>query len=46
MFLDNYFPKELRKAEIITVCKKDKPLKKENSRPVCTTFKDFRKIDL
>ena len=34
MFLDNYFPKELKKAEIIPVYKKDNPLKKENYRPV------------
>ena len=34
MFLDNYFPKELKKAEIIPVYKRDDPLKKENYRPV------------
>ena len=33
-FLDNYFPKELKKAEIIPVYKKDYSLKKENYRPV------------
>ena len=33
--LDNYFPKELKKAEIIPVYKKDDSLKKENYRPVC-----------
>ena len=33
-FLDNYFPKELKKVEIIPVNKKDDPLKKENYRPV------------
>ena len=33
-FLDNYFPKELKKVEIIPVNKKDHPLKKENYRPV------------
>ena len=27
-FIDNYFPKELKKAEIIPVYKKDDPLKK------------------
>ena len=34
MFLDNYFPKELKKAEIIPVYKKDNPLKKGSYRPV------------
>ena len=34
MFLDNYFPEELKKAEIIPVYKRDDPLKKENYRPV------------
>ena len=33
-FFDNYFQKELKKAEIIPVHKKDNPLKKENYRPV------------
>ena len=33
-FLDNYFPEELKKAEIIPVYKKEDPLKKENYRPV------------
>ena len=33
-FLDNCFPKELKKAEIIPVYKKDDPLKKENYRHV------------
>ena len=32
--LDNYFPKELKKAEIIPVYKKGYPLKKENYRPI------------
>ena len=30
IFLDNYFPKELKQAEIIPVYKKGDPLKKEN----------------
>ena len=34
MFLDNYFPKELKKAEVIPVYKKDNPLKKGSYRPV------------
>ena len=33
-FLDNYFPKELKEAEISPVYKKDDPVKKENYRPV------------
>ena len=34
MFLDSYFPRELKKVEIITLYKKDDCLKKENNRPV------------
>ena len=34
MFLDNYFPKELKKEEVIPVYKKDNPLKKGSYRPV------------
>ena len=34
MFLDNYFPNELKKAEILPVYKREDPLKKENYRPV------------
>ena len=37
-FLDNYFPKELKKAEIIPVYKKDDHLKKENYRPVSLLY--------
>ena len=33
-FLYDYFPKELKKAEITPVYKKDDPLKKQNYRPV------------
>ena len=34
MFLDNYFPNELKKVEILPVYKREDPLKKENYRPV------------
>ena len=34
IFFDNYFPKELQKAEIVPVYKKYDPLKKDNCRPV------------
>ena len=37
-FLDNYFPKELKKAEIIPVYKKDDLLKKKIYRPACLLF--------
>ena len=33
-FIGNYFPKEVKKAEVIPVYKKDYPLKKENYIPV------------
>ena len=42
-FLDNYFPRQLKKAETIPVYKKDDPLKKENYRPV-SLLSDVSKI--
>ena len=42
-FLDNYFPKDFKNAEIIPVYEKDNPLKKEPLLAYCSRCQRFSK---